>query len=268
MMTLKNRNSQPNKGNTTLELFWAFVNNELSLTKRAEVKQMIESSPENADILEGLKALHEIHGNNTLQYINETVETIDFESLIEEEQEVIEKTESLPLGVATKTDSVYIKNSNNGSSSGTTETLVLTKSFPNTSLNGEVGIFQNNGKEDINKNPYEPVLIDVKKAFTVQVKWQNHKEIPSPFIGKWKIDILAEEWGKGETYLPDECSQKTIEWNVEGNYQCEIVIPPNIIKAGLYKIAICLEMCSNTNGAPPKPIGFIELPAVKFYNPA
>lgn len=146
--------------------------------------------------------------------------------------------------------------------------LKFEESFPYFSLNGAVCLVEghNNDHPSFPGDAYTPCLIQCDQGFCLHVKWHVHGKM-LPFLnGKWKINLLAEEWGCGETCLPDDCTETTVEWDCDGHYHAKICVPPNKMDAGLYKFAVCLTMCSTCPKEIPAPVaGFVELPAVKLY---
>ncbi len=146
--------------------------------------------------------------------------------------------------------------------------LKFEESFPYFSLNGAVCLVEghHNDPGTFPGNPYSPCLIQCDQGFCLHIKWHTQGKM-LPFLnGKWKIDILAEEWGKGEACLPADKAHTVVDWDCDGHYHARICVNPNAMEPGLYKFAVCLTMCSPCEKQIPAPIaGFVELPAVKLY---
>lgn len=142
------------------------------------------------------------------------------------------------------------------------------ETFPYFSFDGAVCLWEgyNNDCPTLPGDPYTPCLIQCDQGFCFHIKWWAKGKMIPFMNGKWKVNIVAEEWGCEETCLPPECSEKTVEWDCDGHYSCKICIPPNKMKPGLYKFAICLTMCSTCGKDIPAPVaGFVELPMIKLY---
>lgn len=152
--------------------------------------------------------------------------------------------------------------------SAVAKSLKFEESLPYFNLHGAVCLVEgtNNDYPSFHGSTYTPCLIQCDQGFCLHVKWETHGKMLPFLSGIWKVDVLVEEWGGGETTLPDEYSQKEVQWDCDGNYHCEICVPPNKLDAGLYKFAVCLTMCSPCEKRIPAPVaGFVELPAVKLF---
>jgi len=148
------------------------------------------------------------------------------------------------------------------------KSLKFEETFPYFDLNGAVCLVEGNENDhpSFPGNTYSPCLIQCDQGFCLHIKWHTEGKMLPFLTGKWKIDIIAEQWGKGETCLPEPYNHKHVEWDCNGHYHAKIKVPPNTMEPGMYKFAVCITMCSPCDKGTPAPVaGFTELPMIKFY---
>ncbi|MEL6256482.1 MAG: hypothetical protein AAFR87_31050 [Bacteroidota bacterium] len=122
------------------------------------------------------------------------------------------------------------------------------------------------GNEDTTGFPGDPTvdeIIQTDQSATVKVKWDTTGTLVPFLQGNWKGEVFLEKMGGGE--VSGAAPSTTIAYNPAVNsYSLTIVIPPNTVDAGIYRVVVCLSL-EGITGQPGPVAAFGDLGLIKFY---
>ena len=107
--------------------------------------------------------------------------------------------------------------------------------------------------------------IRTDQAWDVRFDWSTAGPLNYVMGGKWKLRLLLEEIGVGETGLPAQYSEAEITFQAKPfPYHYNMHIPAHVVKPGVYKVIATITMVG-LGGVPGPIAGFGEGDMVQFY---
>jgi hypothetical protein len=107
-------------------------------------------------------------------------------------------------------------------------------------------------------------IIQTSQTWHVKFTWTTTGPLNGIMAGKWKLQVLLEKMGGGETNLPTGLADVAFV-SAPNAYEQIIDFAAGSVKAGLYRVTAIMTM-TGTSGQPGPIAGFADLGLVQWFD--